>query len=272
MDRPIPQHSREHTCRHAHRFTHMLLALAAIALAWAASAAHAGPPFFTDDPEPVEKGHGEFYISSQSAWSRDGWSGTLPHFEFNYGPIEDVHLHMIAPLAYSRPDDTHTMNYGYGDTELGVKWRPIHEDGLFKGCPQIGTFPLVEIPNGSRSRGLGNGGIQVFLPIWLQKSWGEERRQWTTYGGGGYWINEGSDNHDYVFFGWALQKQITDKLTLGGEVFFGSPSTVGGSTREGFQLGGVYDFTEHHHLLFAVGRDFHGPNLLTFYLGYQLTF
>ena len=253
-----------------------LAALASCALAvlvpGAAPRALAGPPFFTDDPEPVEPGHGELYLATQDVWARDLWSGTLPHVEFNYGPIEDVQLHVIAPLTYDQPDDTHTMQYGYGDTELGVKWRPIHEDELFQGCPQIGVFPLVELPSGDRSRGLGNGAIQVFLPIWLQKSWGDEKLPWTTYGGGGYWFSKGTGNQDYVFLGWELQKQITEKLTLGGELFTATPDTVAGKQRTGFNLGGIYDFTEHYHLLFSAGRDFQGPNLLTFYLAFQFTF
>ena len=175
----------------------------------------AGPPFLTDDPEPVEPGHGVFYISSQHTWSRDGRSGTAPHFELNYGPIKDIQLHAIAPLAYDRPGDTEITEYGYGVTELGVKWRFIHEDALFKGCPQIGTFPLVELPTGSERRGLGNGKTQVFLPIWIQKSWGEKDREWTAYGGGGYWYHPGAGNKDYWFTGAVLQKQISDTADLG---------------------------------------------------------
>ena len=56
-----------------------------------------------------------------------------------------------------------------------------------------------------------------FLSVWVQKSFSE----WTTYGGGGYWINQDDNLGDknYSFFGWLLQRKITDKLTLGGEIF-----------------------------------------------------
>ena len=237
-----------------------------------AADAVAGPPFLTDDPEPVEKDHGEFYIASQNTWAKDGWSGTLPHFEFNYGPIEDVQLHVIAPLAYDRPEDTGTMQFGYGDTELGVKWRPIHEGALFDGSPQIGVFPLVELPTGDEDRGLGNGKTQVFLPVWLQEGWGEKDREWTVYGGGGYWINPGEGNKDYWFSGVVLQKQVTEGLTLGGEVFHATRSEDDGSSRTGFNLGGVYDLSERWHLLFSAGRDVQGPDRLTTYFGLQWTF
>ena len=47
----------------------------------------AGPPFVTDDPEPVEYRHWEIYLASQHAKDKDGWSGTAPHFEVNYGVL-----------------------------------------------------------------------------------------------------------------------------------------------------------------------------------------
>lgn len=65
------------------------------------SLALAGPPFMTDDPETIEYQHHEFYISSQQVKTQDGRSGTLPHFEFNYGVAPDLQLHIIAPLAFN---------------------------------------------------------------------------------------------------------------------------------------------------------------------------
>src|SRR6266571_972442 len=115
------------------------------------SAAWAGPPFVTDDPETVEYKHGEFYTASQYANNKDGKEGTLPHFEFNYGVIPDVQLHLLVPLAFVHPNGGQTM-YGLGDTEVGLKYRFIHES---ETIPQIGTFPLVHVPTGDSERGLG---------------------------------------------------------------------------------------------------------------------
>jgi hypothetical protein len=65
--------------------------------------AQAGPPFITDDPEPVDYQHLEFYTASQSTKTAAGWSLTAPHFEFNYGVLPDMMIHIIAPMAYSAP-------------------------------------------------------------------------------------------------------------------------------------------------------------------------
>ncbi len=248
--------------------------LAAAALLSACGAlmpAGAGPPFATDDPEPVEKGHGEFYVASQDAWTRDGSSGTLPHLELNYGPVRDVQLHAILPLAWVRPEDGGSA-WGLGDTELGVKWRPIHEDGPFAGCPQVGTFVLVEVPTGSESRGLGSGHAQVFLPLWLQKSWGGDERPWTTYGGAGYWLRSGEGNRNSWFAGWLLQRKMSDALTLGGELYHSTSEADGEPSRTAFNLGGQWDLSDRWHALFSAGRDLDGPNRLAVYAAIQLTF
>ncbi len=226
----------------------------------------AGPPFFTDDPEPVEHLHWEVYLATQWAHDKEaGTAATLPHAEVNYGVLPDTQLHLIVPMAYSAPHDGSTQ-YGLGDMELGVKYRFIHEDE--KGWrPQVGIFPLVNLPTGNRSHGLGEGRAKIFFPIWMQKSWGP----WTTYGGGGYWYHPGVDNKNYWFAGWLLQRDLSKMLTLGAEIFNSSPKAKGESDETGFNIGGFLNLSEKHHILFSVGCDFKGPNTLFAYLAFQFT-
>lgn len=229
-----------------------------------AGTAFAGPPFVTDDPEPVEHRHWEIYLASQHAKDKDGWSGTAPHFEVNYGALPNLQLHLIAPFAYVKPNDG-SSHYGFGDMELGVKFRFVQETNW---RPQVGIFPLIEVPTGSRSHGLGNGKVQGFLPLWLQKSWGP----WTTYGGGGYWINPGSGNKDYWFIGWEVQRDLSKNVTVGAEMFYNTPAAKGEGNRTGFSIGTIVNLTEDHHLLFSAGRDIHGQNRFSTYIAYQWTF
>jgi hypothetical protein len=237
-----------------------------VAICWIliAQRAWAGPPFTTDDPEPVEYRHWEVYFASQLEHDRGGWSGTSPHFEVNYGALPNLQLHLIAPVSFSAPSHG-TTHFGYGDTELGVKYRFFQEtDNL----PQIGVFPLVEIPSGSRERGLGSGYTQAFFPLWLQKSFGP----WTTYGGGGYWINPGKGNRDWWFTGWLLQRDITPTLTLGGEIFHETPSEKGEKSDTRLNFGGFYNFSDTYHLLFSAGHTVQGPSTFQSYLAFQITF
>lgn len=232
--------------------------LVATHLAWA------GPPFTTDDPEPVEYQHWEVYFASRLFKDPSGWSGTAPELEVNYGAVPNLQLHLIAPISYVVVPHGPTL-FGYGDTELGTKYRFFEEtDSL----PQIGTFPLIELPSGDRQRGLGTGHVQVFLPIWLQKSFGP----WTTYGGGGYWFNPGKDNHDWGYVGWQLQREVASGLVLGAEIFHETTSQRGGEPITKINAGAIYDFSETYHLLLSAGHTIAGKSGMQAYTAFQITF
>ena len=144
----------------------------------------AGPPFVTDDPEPVPYQHFEFYNLSLGTAIRGDTFSEAPAWEYNYGIIPNGQVHIIAPLTF----DTQASAYGYGDTELGFKYRFIDEDKN-GSRPMVGVYPLLELPTGDESRALGAGYTRAYFPLWMQKSFGD----WTTYGGGGYWVNQGDD-------------------------------------------------------------------------------
>lgn len=59
--------------------------------------------------------------------------------------------------------------FGVGDVEVGAKYRFVRETAR---RPQVGVFPMLELPTGDASRGLGNGQLCARLPVWLQKSAG----------------------------------------------------------------------------------------------------
>jgi hypothetical protein len=224
----------------------------------------AGPPFVTDDPEPVEYQHWEVYIASMLGHSNGVWSGTSPHVEVNYGVVSNLQLHIIAPISFVAPSQGSTR-FGYGDTELGAKYRFIEET---TNWPQVGVFPLLEVPTGDAQRDLGTGHLQTFLPVWLQKTY----RSWTTYGGGGYWVNPGVGNRNWWYEGWLLQRQMTKKLTVGTEIYHEGNQGMGVSADTRFNVGSIYDFSENHHLMFSAGHTLQGPSAFQAYVAFQFTF
>lgn len=223
----------------------------------------AGPPFKTDDPEPVDLGHLEFYVFAAGQRMTGHSAGIGPALEFNYGILPETQFHIVLPLAYDRPQGSPSQR-GLGDTEVGFKVRFLHETDTL---PQIGIFPLVEIPTGDADKSLGAGHTQVFVPVWIQKSWGP----WTTYGGAGWWRNPGEGNRNWTFTGWLLQRDLGEHLTLGGELFHTTAANLDGRASNGFDLGGQVNFGEKHHLLFSLGRNVSGERQTSFYVGYQLT-
>ena len=206
----------------------------------------AGPPFRTDDPIPVDYHHGEIYLFSTGTRDAEGMSGLGPAVEFNDGILPDTMFHIIAPMAYDAPEGE-SSEFGYGDTEVGIKYRFVQETDAL---PAVGTFPLVEIPTGNQDKGLGNGEAQYFFPIWLQKDFGK----WTSYGGGGYWVNPGSGNKNYWFTGILLQYSFSDTFNLGGEIFYQTADTVDGEDSAGFNVGGSIPLPGSLQLLFSAGR------------------
>ena len=225
-------------------------------------AGSAGPPFKTDDPQPVDLHHWEFYLASQQEFAQHGTSATLPHIEVNFGAFRNVQLHIVAPMGFIRTGDGEA--YGYSDTELGVKYRFLDESD---GAPQIGIFPLIEIPTGNAARQLGAGNLEAYLPVWIQKSWGKL----TTYGGAGFWYNPGTGNENWIFAGWEVQYDFSEAVTVGGEVYYQTPDRRDGRSGAGFDFGGYINLSENNHILLSLGRSFQGESVVTGYLGFQYT-
>ncbi len=95
----------------------------------------------------------------------------------NWGAAPDLQLHVGFGMAFSEAEGAFTA--GYGDTELGIKYRFVHqtEDSWL---PDVSFYPNVELPTGDAARGLGAGHVQLLLPLWLEKDWDG----WSSYGGG----------------------------------------------------------------------------------------
>jgi len=218
----------------------------------------AGPPYMTDDPEPVEFRHWEYYISTINTFQRDISTGTLPHVEVNYGIVPNVQVHLILPMNYNDSRD-HGFNVGYSYTEVGIKYRFIQEAD---DCPQIGTFPIVEIPT-IRNSEFGNGLTQLFIPLWAQKTWGKL----TTYGGAGYWINPGINNHNWLFTGWLVQYDFSKVIIPGIEVYYHTPDTVGSNSTVAFNAGGSINASDKFHIIFSVGHSLINESFTTMYFG-----
>jgi len=240
----------------------LILVTASIAILALSTPAIAGPPLLTDDPEPVPYHHWEFYTFAAGDRTRDGNDVAAPAIEVNNGVANNTQLHLVVPYAYTSSGGTSAS--GLGDIEAGVKYRLVDES---KRGPEIGIFPLLELPSGNQNKGLGNGRTWTKLPVWLQKSSGS----WTTYGGGGYALNSATGQRNYWFGGDLIQKTVTPKLTLGGELFFGGADAVDGRSFAVANVGGQYNFTPELSLLFSAGHSIQGEGHQIYYLALYRT-
>jgi hypothetical protein len=200
--------------------------------------AQAGPPYFSDDPEPTDYKHYEIYLFTNGSNAADGTSGESG-VDFNYGALPDLQLTAVIPMAYSMPHDAaHAI--GFGNVELAAKYRFLHQKEI--GW-DIAVFPRVFLASGS-SR-LGENHAALLLPLWFEKDWSD----WSTFGGGGCQLQHGNDARTFCSASWALARQFLPELQLGAEIVHQTAAVKGSHASTQAGIGLRYDLAEHYHLL-----------------------
>ncbi len=236
----------------------------------------AGPPFQTDDPVPVDYGHYEFYIFGSADGTPVEIDSIGPAFEFNWGALPRLQLHLIVPWGTINPSNkpiyapggTGSSAVGFIDMELGAKFAWFKET---KYRPQIGSFTMFELPTGSPRSGLGVGRAWYKLPLWAYKKIGS----WGLDGGAGYAVVPQVQYRNYPYGGFLLERNINKKLDLSVEIFsharegFGTPQTQASTL---IDAGGYYHFKSPGlQLLFAYGHSAAGQTENYAYLGLYKT-
>jgi hypothetical protein len=228
------------------------------------------PPFITDDPDPVEYQHWQFYLFSTLDKSDMYRQVNVPSFTLNYGALPNFEASLtFGFLSFKQNVFLEALNvldaYGFTDMALTPKYTLIKETNTF---PQIAVAPSISFPTGAQRRGLGNGRSILTYPIWLQKSWGS----WTTYGGGGYLENLTPNTKNFYFEGWVIQKELSDKIMLGMEIYHQNGSLVTGRSTTLATWGGSYSFPSSKSVLFSFSRQITSEKHLMIYLGLFLEF
>ena len=251
----------------------VLILLAAVPISLHAQ----GPPYQTDDPVPVDFQHYEFYVFGGADGTPVEMDSTGPAFEFNWGALPRLQIHAILPWGSIRPSNKQVYApagagpsaFGLTDMELGAKVAFVKETPHF---PQIGMFPMFEIPTGSYSRGLGVGKVYYKIPLWLQKNEGK----WLFDGGAGYEVVPQTGYRDFAYTGWLVKREINKRLELGVEVFaHGKEGLAAAQTQASTMVdaGGYYHFKNHpgEQFLFCYGHSIAGQTENYAYAGMYWT-
>jgi len=214
----------------------------AAALCLIGSAAWAGPPYVTDDPEPTELGRYEIYLFAGGTATRGGSDGA-GGIDFNYGAAEDLQLTAVLPIAWDAPK-VGPSAANLGNIELAAKYKFLHQDEF---GVDVAFFPRVFLPAGSED--VGERHVSLLLPIWIGRSWGS----WSTFGGGGCVLNNGGGSRNFCQAGWVITAEVTEHLNLGVEVYHQTADTIGGKDSTGLGAGAVYDLYDEVHFLASMG-------------------
>ena len=243
--------------------------VAVLAIIVGLSPALAGVPFVTDDADTPDAKHFEINLAAQYTRFQGGSVGAIPSLEINYGATNKLELTLFTPLAMSHVDGVGT-NLGLGDVEFGFKYRFVDSDD-WGWRPGVAFAPVIAMPSGSSVRGLGEGRIQAFLPIWLSKDF----NQWTVFGGGGYNVHPGPDNLNWWFAGIGVLRELDPTWTIGAEIYYTTSTGQGLKNNTAFNVGVIYNINDVHHLMLSVGRNLINArenNEFSTFIGYQITF
>ena len=219
-----------------------------VMLAVMATAARAGPPFVTDDPEPTELHKWEIY--NFAGFSRvDGVNAFDTGIDLNYGAVKDVQLTMVLPL--------HTETgqpLGPGNVQMAAKVKLLHQKPGTASV-DLTLFPRVFLPTGRGSRH-----TQLLVPIWVQRDAGK----WSVFGGGGYTINPGAGNHDFWVRGLAVTRAVRNGFQVGLEYFGQGVSGDGERRLDGINLGTVIHIAGPYSLLASFGQGLNRPQTIAY--------
>lgn len=227
------------------------------------TAAFAGPPFVTDDPEPVDLHHVEVNMIGQQTRAIVGRSGSVSG-EVNAGCAAEMQCHLAVPVAFNEPADGRP-HAGLGDVELGLKYRFVNrpDDGW-----SAAVYPTLYLPTGAAGRNLGNGRAQLLLPLWVQKSAG----QWSFDAGVARLINWAPDVRSNWFAGLLVRRSFGERLSLGAEMYRRTATAAGKPSVTGFNVGAIVSVSPHQNLLISAGRGLSHveDNEHSIFLAYQL--
>jgi hypothetical protein len=220
-------------------------ATAVFVLCATCTAAIAGPPFLTDDPDPVERHHAEINMIGQQTRAVGGLTGSTVG-EVNVGCADETQCHVAVPLAFNRPDGG-PSRAGLGDIELGVKYRFLNrsEEGW-----SAAVYPTLFLPTGDAAHGLGNGRTQLLLPLWVQRTTGK----WSFDAGLARLINRAPDARNSWFTGVLARRSFGDQFSLGAELIRRTSTAVDMPSVTGFNVGAIVKVSPSQNLLLSVGR------------------
>lgn len=230
---------------------------------------HAGNPLQTNDPETPGPSGWEINLSQNLRFTRPAFGQHLPLINVNYGREENDQWKIGIPVLEidPHPGEEH---WGIGDIQLGWKYRFLEED---EHGFQASIYPQPLLPTGQEDFGLGNGRLELFLPVSVGKHFLDD--QLFVYAEAAHNVVFEDVDRDTWFFGVAAEWQISEKLEFVGEIAdLVVPQSVG-PDEPFFNLGFNYQFAKHVALQTAFGRslgnDHRGLSYFNSYIGLHIT-
>jgi hypothetical protein len=104
------------------------------------------------------------------------------------------------------------------------------------------------------------------LPLLAKKTWDK----WTLYGNAGYRVENALGQQDYWYAGAVVQRELSERLSLGVELFGNTPIEPSSKPDIAFNVGGALKLNDHLNFIFTGGRGLAGVTHAMLYLGLQI--
>lgn len=236
----------------------------AIGFIAAVAPCYAGPPFNVNDPGTVELHRINLTTSYSSSQNNAADTISVPTFDLGYGYSDRIELDLsIGGTSFRNAGSG--RKYGFADTTAGIIWRFQEET---KRRPQLAIGYQIKVPTGDVKQGLGSGATDH--SIWL--SAGKSYGRWSPFANVGYNFLGGSDGMNNIFYGMGLTYQLTEKLTVGAQVYGNSAAAPGARTELAWGGGFTYNYAPDRSFMLSLGRSEHGYSDLNVFAGVSITF
>lgn len=209
--------------------------------------AHAGSPFLTDDPGFIPSGW-EYKLASSYEKTNGGNALFVPIVDLNYTVVEHFKFNLTLAGKRFKPNGG-TSEYGLADTDFKFKWRFQDEDE--NGArPAISIAPNLTFATASKDKGLGDQIPRLRVPIQFGKTWGK----WYGFAELGYQFALKSGASDVLNYGAGAQVALSDKWSIGAELFGTAP--IDDSSNWGLitNFGAAYQATKALQIQGSIGR------------------
>jgi hypothetical protein len=224
-------------CRHRFWLTWLWAGVAS--LAWA------GPPLVTDDPEMPRAGGWECIFSHNIEKTSDQFLMAVPLFDLSYSFTDQLQLTFAYVPILSVDAVDEPVHWGVGDLGISLKYLFLEQDDwgfMASVCPE------VLIPTGNEELGLGDGRVELFLPIELGRRFFDNKLfLWAEVG----LLVVPEDTRGNSFqWGVAGEWEVSDKVSLLAEVGGFAFSNIANTA---FESLGNDELSDSDHLFFNVG-------------------
>lgn len=187
-----------------------------------ATTAQAGRPLFTDDAEPVAPG--QFELEAGVAYIKDGPThhGDVP-VSLTYGLPARLEIGAGFGGQFEERRDVFSgrqTEEGIADLTLGFKWKVLEQDRFWADQSLAGA---VKLPTANEDEGLGSGEVDYSLAWIVTRGITEKLNAHLNVGYS--WLGDSAeeDADDVLFYGVAVDYQLTERLQPVAEIFAESP-------------------------------------------------